>query len=86
MLFKFRNLQRLHLFPWKLWPTEVSVSTCDLVDWSFQVQLLSDGAWSKVEVFVDDCGQLFVRVFAGTVAVDKDGQWAGDTDGVRDLD
>jgi len=59
-----------------------------LVDWSLQIELLDDGAWSEAEVILDNSDQIVVghALLNGSVRVNVDGEWIGESNGVRILD
>lgn len=65
----------------------MSKSSGLLVDWSLQIELSDDVAWSEVEVILDDADQVLISttILDSAVGVNMDGQWVGETDGVRDL-
>ncbi len=54
-------------------------SAKDLLD------LLDDDTWAEVEVLLDDAEELILGHLAGTVVLNEQRQWLGNTDGVRDL-
>ena len=50
-----------------------------------RADLLDDDTWAEVEVLLDDAEELVLGHFASTVVLDKQRQWLGNTDGIRDL-
>ncbi|KAH3660058.1 hypothetical protein OGAPHI_007263 [Ogataea philodendri] len=77
--------QLLWLFPWVGLVGEVSVRSSLEVNRSSQVQFSDQDTWSKIEVFVDNGHKLIGRELGSSVGVDVDGQWLGNTNGVREL-
>lgn len=66
-------------------PTEVPVRGRLAVLGLLQVKRLHDDTGPQVEVLEDDVDELLIRLLAGAVRVDEDGQRLRDTDGVREL-
>lgn len=80
------ELERLGLLPGVRRVTEVTVRGGLQVLGLLEVELSHDNSGSEVPVVSDDVNQVSVRLLAGTVGLDKDGQGLGNTDGVRQLD
>jgi len=76
----------LGLLPGEVLVCEVSILGSLEVDWLGQVELLNYHTRSHIEVLVDDSNELIRGEIRCTVAVDEDGEWLGDTNGVRKLD
>ena len=59
-----------------------------LVNWSLEVELLDDGSWSEAEVVLDDSDEIVIgeTLLDGSVRVNVDGEWVGETNGIRYLD
>ena len=74
------------LLPSKVLVGEVTVHGGLAVDGRGEVELLDDDTWSEVEVLADDLDELVRRLAGGTVGLDKEGKWLGNTNGVRELD
>jgi hypothetical protein len=51
-----------------------------------EVESLDNDSWAEVPVGADDLDEVRVRLLAGTVGLDEDGERLGNTDGVRELD
>lgn len=64
----------------------MAVSRGLAVDGLLEVELLDNDSGTEVPVVADNVDELEVRLLAGAVGVDKDGEGLGDTDGVRELD
>ncbi len=56
------------------------------VDRLREVQLLDDDTGTHVEVLANDFDQLVGAFVGGTIRLDKEREWLGDTDGVGQLD
>jgi hypothetical protein len=66
--------------------TEMTVRSRSAVDWLLEAELLDDDTRAKIKVGTDDVDNLLVGLLASTVGIDKDGEWLGNTDSIRELD
>lgn len=71
--------------PRKLWPAEVAIRGCFLVDRPLQIQFPDNDSWTQIKVLVDNTEQLCLWFQGGTVGEQRDGQRPGHSDGVRHL-
>lgn len=74
------------MLPGELGAAKVTVSSGLLVDGSEQVEFFDDDTRTQVPVVSDDLNKLSLRLVRGTVGLDEDGQWAGNTNGIGQLD
>ena len=80
------QLEGLGLFPAEFGTTKVTVSGSLLVDGFEQVEFLDDDTRTQVPVVADNLNKLSLGLVRGTVGLNEDGQWASNTNGVRQLD
>jgi hypothetical protein len=74
------------LLPGELGATEVTVSSGLLVDGLEQVKFLDDDTRTQVPVVSNDLNELSLVLVRGTVGLNEDGQWGGNTNSIGQLD
>jgi hypothetical protein len=79
------DLQHLWLLPREVLVGEVTVLCSLEVDWLGQIQLLDNDTRSHVKVLANDLDQLVAGLVTGSVGLNEEGKWLGNTNGIRQL-
>jgi hypothetical protein len=73
------------LFPGEFFTTKVTVGSSLLVDGLEEVEFLDNDTRTEVEVVANDFNQFSLRLFRGTVSINKDGKRFSNTNSIRKL-
>lgn len=80
------KLERLWLFPGKRLVGEMAILCRLTVDWSDEIEFLDNDTGTQIKVVENNLDELVRRTVRCSVGFDKDAEWFGDADGVRELD
>lgn len=74
------------MLPGELGATKVTVGSGLLVDGSEQVKFLDNDTRTQVPVVSNDLNELGLGLVRGTIGLNEDGQWGGNTNSIGQLD